>query len=168
MKIALYSEKFIKQLSYTRHFIAKNTRNTPLFDTSDLVLPRLIRVPSLEEITTIRDRLLEQAESDKELAAIAMQPSFYTTSQFMEFVFSPVVTGFTFKDIGTILKRLNLRMIGFEFAGMHTYQELEYLIEFPQDPHMLDCDSLHSFLSHPRHKEYFELGNTINFACEKV
>lgn len=167
LRMTLYSGRFVELLTKTRLFLNKTKSfDTPLF-TDERTLPLVKRTPKVEEIRMARNLILGCEEKDLEdLKELVTSPQFYALNEFTDLVFHPKVAGFSFQVIGECLNKLGLKLVGFEFPGLPQDTYLRYVVEYPDDPDMINIRHLEDFSN--KYKDAFKnFTHTINFTAEK-
>ncbi len=166
MNVSLYNKRFIASVKAARKEFQRHHFSTPMFDNNDV--PRLLRIPTEDEIREARKNLLMSIENRKnisrEFSDIVASSSFYTLNEFRDLLFHPHVTAFTFTDVNTMLTTTGLQLVGFEFPELLYEKELIYKVEHPEDASMTNGTALDRFDA--QEPQAFS-GFFITFACQK-
>lgn len=163
----LYSSKFINLIGKTRQYLSKKLP-TSMFDNSS-PLPKVVRMPTEDEIRLARKYLISISEGESDSAdieEICMLPGFYTLNEFKDLIFHPHVFAFTFKTIVDCISKCGLKLVSFEFPQVPQDIILKYRVEFPDDPNLLNGQYLDTFeKKYP--DSFYNIFMTNSFICEK-
>jgi 2-polyprenyl-3-methyl-5-hydroxy-6-metoxy-1,4-benzoquinol methylase len=164
MTVTLHNKRLTSTLKYVRTILAPRF-STPVFDTSNI--PRLLRIPTDQEIRIARQKLLEAIEGKNpavEVAEIISTTAFYSLNEFRDLVFHPQLRGFTFANVGEMLQKAGLELVGFDFPELLNEKELAYHADFPDDPDMKNYQHLDEFDA--KEPSAFS-GLFLSFTCQK-
>jgi len=166
IRISVYNKQHVNFVARCREFLQSKFQ-PPIFakDSKDSGLPKLLRIPTSEEVRHSRNMLIESEIQEIE-EEIMQTPAFYSLNEFTDLVFHPQLTEFSFVTIGQYIDRLGLKLIGFEFPQIPQEIILNYRVEYPDDPNMTNFANLEEF--EQKNPEAFRnISSSILFSCEK-
>jgi len=145
IKLGLYSEIARKGLSAVYKIIKENNLDS-----------------SLESIRTLRNMVFNKLD-DPQMRWIASFNDFYTTSMAIDLTMHKQELRITIPKIKRMLKKFNLRFIGFEFNNFSP-QKQKYKASYPEDPTCTNLDNWQEF--EVKHPETFK--SMYQFTIQKI